>query len=143
MLKRLAGRPVPIATISIAGIAAVGITVGMLGSIFLSHMKDNASVAVWLPSMLFLCVWILWIIAPNLGMALAAILFARRLPSSIILLIGTILISGFGTWLLVDIMHGPDGQAPLGLAVIPVWQWLGLLLVVGLAAAVAPFGRAR
>src|SRR5262249_4322690 len=40
MFKRLAGHPVPIATVSIAGMAAVGIAVAFLGSLFPS-MKSS------------------------------------------------------------------------------------------------------
>jgi len=144
MLKRLAGRPVPTVTVSIAGIAAVALAVFFIAiQISPSKGESESSVVAWVVGVPFLLLWWLWLASPYFGITFAAILFARRTASSIVILIGTILILGLGAWMLADVMlSSSNGQGAIAIFLLPVYQWVGLLLVVGLAAAVAPFARA-
>lgn len=69
-----------------------------------------------------------WAVSPYAYLAFMARLVTEK-ASWIAVCLLALLAGAFGVWALVDAMYiHPDAQGGLAFAVVPLWQWLALLL---------------
>ncbi|HUT01335.1 MAG TPA: hypothetical protein VM031_02680 [Phycisphaerae bacterium] len=82
-----------------------------------------------------------WVASPYVGLAVIAIYVRRlwRLASSVVVLLGTLVVAGFGIWVVWE-AFGPSLDAQSGLVFVfaPFTQWLGCAVTGGLASHVRP-----
>jgi hypothetical protein len=89
--------------------------------------------------------WLLmscWASSPYIAAILATYLFAVQRATGMVLLSGTVLMTGCALYVFVTvILRQNDGQAGFALVVMPVIQWLMLIVVGFVCAAIALYAR--
>lgn len=72
----------------------------------------------------------LWALSPYLGVVVVVVGLVRWLPDAIGALIGCVVLIGLavGIYLYAFLVH-PDPQSPLVLIFVPIYQWMGVVVV--------------
>ena len=72
---------------------------------------------------------VVWAVSPYIYLAIMTRLISHNIPAIIVAVLA-FLAGGFGAWGLVDTMFlNPDAQGGLAFIVLPLWQWVLLVLV--------------
>jgi len=131
MLARATGRLPYLTSVTLAAAALIS-TVGFFGTAFIVGFAQNGLPARTFFGALGICCWTA---SPFGGVLMLARHYAFRRSSSIVILMGTLVIVGWTMPLLFGIAaHPSDGQNGLSVAFLPLFQWMVVLVMRGLAA---------
>ena len=76
---------------------------------------------------------LLLVVSPFIALMMFLWHFVHTQKSLLVLLIGAFLITAFGVAAMADsILINPDAQSAMALFIVPVFQWIALILVVGI-----------
>lgn len=82
------------------------------------------------------------VISPYISLIMFLWHFDHTRKSLLVLSIGAFLITAFGVAAMTDsIFVNPDAQSAMALFIVPVFQWIALILVVGICKYVKNLGR--